>query len=422
MLSALFLLAPATALARMPVISYVDENGVFRLYDAELGADVDPAPTVPASFAGFRHGISVNGRYVVFNDTGKKLHLLDRATNTQVPLPGIDVYSATGPDNLSVSNTGLIAFDDNGNGPAVVYDSAAGQFVETGLPANNGHRQTRLSGDGQFLATTCDDTLSTCVAALDPGVDPYVQNLATKSDTGFPNDALVDEEHPCIDADGSLVGLDKVAPVLQRDVFIFDRSGATPQQVSMTGLNDSTKNETNCVLDAAGDYVGLLFDTTRFRVYQVASGDFLTLPADREFDSRSLFSAPYSPPAPPAPGGGTPAPPPSGDRAKPVVSGLRMTRRRFRVRRRATAFRFALSEPAGVRIVVRRLGRYVGQIRRRGLPAGSNRIVWGGRLRGRKLRPGPYVAVLIATDPAGNLSLPVLRSFRVLRPEGDRRP
>jgi len=99
-----------------------------------------------------------------------------------------------------------------------------------------------------------------------------------------------------------------------------------------------------------------------------------------------------------------------------------MTRRRFRVRRRATAFRFALSEPAGVRIVVRRRGRYMGQFRRHGLSAGSNRIAWGGRLRGRKLRPGTYVAVLIATDPAGNLSIPVLTSFRVLRPEGDRRP
>lgn len=241
MLSALFLLAPATALARMPVISYVDENGVFRLYDAELGTDVSPPPPVPASFAGFRYGISLNGRYVVWGDAQRMLHLLDRATNAQVALPGIDVYSATGPDNLSVSNTGLIAFDNNGNGPAVVYDSAAGQFVETGLPANNGHRQTRLSGDGQFLATTCDDTLNTCVAALDPGVDPYVQNLATKSDTGLPNDALVDEEHPCIDADGSLVGLDKIAPVLQRDVFIFDRSGPTPQQLSMPGMNDSAK-------------------------------------------------------------------------------------------------------------------------------------------------------------------------------------
>jgi hypothetical protein len=105
-----------------------------------------------------------------------------------------------------------------------------------------------------------------------------------------------------------------------------------------------------------------------------------------------------------------------------VVSRLRTTHRRFRPARRATAFRFALSEAADVRFVIRRLGRFVGQLRRRGLDAGANRVYFGGRLRGRTLRPGPYVAVLIARDVAGNLSFPVMTSFRVLRPEGDRRP
>jgi len=99
-----------------------------------------------------------------------------------------------------------------------------------------------------------------------------------------------------------------------------------------------------------------------------------------------------------------------------------MTHRRFRPGRRATAFRFVLSEPAAVRIVMRRVGRYVGQVRRARLNAGANTIPWTGRLKGRRVRPGPYAAVVIATDLAGNLSLPVLKEFRVLRPEGDRRP
>jgi hypothetical protein len=414
-LCVLLLVAPAAALADHPVISYVDENGVFRLYEAEFARDVDPPPPVPANFPGFRYGISLNGRYIVLNDAAKKLHLLDRATNTQVPLPGIDVYA--NPGSLSASNTGRIAFDNDGGGPAVVYDSATAQFVDTGL--TGGHRQPRLSGDGLFLATTCS---SLCVDALGLGGDPYVQNLSSRSNTGFPKDGLVAEERPCIDADGSLVGLDKPAGST-RDIFVFDRSVTPAQALSLRGLNDSAKDETGCVLDATGAYVGLTYDasgTPAFRVYLVASQTFLTLPPDREFDSRSLFSAAYTPPQPG--GGATPAPPPSGDRTKPVLRRFGMTRRRFRARPRATAFRFWLSEPAGARIVIRRFGRYVGQIRRRGLLAGTNRIVWGGRVRGRKLRPGPYVAVLIATDPAGNLSLPVLTSFRVLRPEGDRRP
>ncbi len=409
-LCSLVLLAPASALAREPVISYVDETGVFRLYDEELNAEVDPPPAVPANFPGFRYAISLDGRYIVFNDTQKKLHLLDRATNTQIPLPGVDVYTANGPGGLTVSNTGRIAFDDNGNGPAVVYESATGQFVDTGLVASNGLRQTRLSGDGVFLG------------AIDAGQDPYVQDLSSKSDTGFPKDAVLAEAHPCMDADGSLFGFDKPAGIaLPYDVYLFDRSVSPPQAVDLPGLNDSLKDETNCVLDAAGDYIGLIYDqagTATFRVYSRASAAFLTLPPDKEFDSRSLFSAPYSPPPQ---GGGQPAPPPSGDRTKPVASRLRMTRRRFRPGPRATSFRFALSEPAGVRVVIRRRGRYVGTVRRSGLGAGSNRITWSARLRGRKLRPGPYVGVLIATDPAGNLSLPLLTSFRVLRPEGDRR-
>jgi hypothetical protein len=408
-LCVLLLLAPAAALADYPVISYVDENGVFRLYEAEFAREVEPPPPVPvANPPTFRYGISLNGRYVVFTDAEKKLHLLDRATNTQIPLPGIDVY--TDPGSLSVSNGGRIAFDQNDAGPALVYESATGQFLDTGLLGNNDHRQTRLSADGLFLATT-------------DGADPYVQNLTTKLDTGFPNDALVAEEHPCIDADGSLFGFDKPPGIgLPYDVYVFDRSVSPPQELSLPGLNDPLKDETNCVLDAAGDYVGLTYDqagTATFRVYQVSSQQFLSLPADKEFDSRSLFSAAYT--APPT-GGGQGAPPPSGDRTKPVLRRLRMSSRRFPPRRGATSFRFELSEPADARIVVRRLGRLVGTIRRRGLAAGANRISFNGRLRGRSLRPGPYVGVLIATDVAGNLSLPLMTGFRVLRPEGDRRP
>ena len=415
---ALLLLAPSAALAREPIISYVDETGTFRLYDAETEAEIDPPPAVPANFLGFRYGMSLNGRYIVFNDNPapRKLHLLDRATNTQIPLPGIDVYTL--PGALTVSNTGRIGFDDNGNGPALVYDSTTGQFVDTGLAANNGHRQTRLSGDGLFLATTCND--SNCVDDLGTGADPYVQNLTTKLDTAFPAEALIDEEHPCIDADGSLVGLDKAASLLdmQKDIFLFDRSGASVQPVAVPGLNTANKRDEFCVIDAAGEFIGFFFDNTAFRVYHRPSQAFLGLPTDKEFDNTSLFSEPYPPPAPPPPpgGGGNPIPPPpTGDVTGPTVGRFRMTDRSFRPRRRATAFRFVLSEQADVRIVIRRLGRRKGAITAADRPAGPNRIFFNGRLRGRKMKPGRYVAVLFATDQAGNLSAPKLIEFRVLR-------
>ena len=51
-----------------------------------------------------------------------------------------------------------------------------------------------------------------------------------------------------------------------------------------------------------------------------------------------------------------------------------MTKRRFRPRRRATAFRFALSEPADVRITIRRRGRSSALLTPDDRPAGPNRI------------------------------------------------
>jgi hypothetical protein len=402
--------APAAASAREPVISYVDANGVFRLYDEETEAEVEPPPPVPANFLGFRHGISQDGRYVVFNDAAKKLHLLDRATNTQLPLPGIDVYAI--PGGLTVSNTGLIGFDDNSNGPAVVYDSRQGQFVDTGLGANNGHRQTRLSADGRFLATTC---VTNCVVDLGSDANPYVQDLGTKLDTAFPDDNAADEEHPCIDGDGSVVGFDKrrSAAVMQRDIFLFDRSVSPPQAIDISGAMVAGENEVNCVLDAAADYVGFYNnDTSAFSVFNIAAQAFLMLPPGKEFDSRSLFSAPYSPPVVTPPG----------DTTRPVVRRFRMTHRRFRPHRRATRFKFRLSERADVRITIRRRGaRKARVLLRKGRSAGANTIAFNGRIRGRRLRPGHYVAVLEATDPAGNRSRKRSVRFTVLRVAGDRR-
>lgn len=401
----LLLAAPAVASARAPLISYVGSGGVLRLYDAETKADVEPPPPVTANFMGFRYALSQNGRYVVFNDAAKTLHLLDRATNSQRPLPGIDVY--TNPGGLTVSDTGLIGFDDNGNGPAVVYDSARGAFVDTGLAANNGHRQTRLSADGRFLGTTCND--SNCVDDLDMGADPYVQDLAAKLDTGFPNDPNLDEEHPCINGDGSLFGFDKRRAAAQPyDVFLFDRRVSPPAAVDLGGANDPLKDETNCVLDASGQYVGLIYDqanTATFRVWDRSAAAFLPLPPGKEFDSRSLFSVPYEPP----------------DLTRPVVRRFRMTHRRFRVHRRATAFKFRLSEQATVRIAVRRRGgRKVGVLRRAGLRAGAHTVPFSGRIRGRRLRPGRYLAVLTATDAAGNRSRKRSVRFTVTRAAGDR--
>ena len=140
-----------------------------------------PAPPVPDGVT--RFSMSLNGHLVVWADPATKaIHLYDRIARAERPLPGIDVDPD--PDGLTVSNNGLVGFDHNTNGLARVYDSATRAFIDTGLPAGSGHRQTHLSGDGRFLATTC---MTNCIT--DPGgdVDAYLQNLVTRQNVPFPD-------------------------------------------------------------------------------------------------------------------------------------------------------------------------------------------------------------------------------------------
>jgi hypothetical protein len=237
------------------------------------------------------------------------------------------------------------------------------------------------------------------VAPSGDNPDPYVQDLGTKTDTGFPDDDARDEEHPCIDGDGSLVGLDK-GPMGNRDIHLFDRSVSPPQAVLIPGVNEATREEAYCQLDAAGDYLGFSdFVNGGFMLYDVKGQALVPLPPGKEFDNRSMLSAPYSPP----------------DLTRPVAGRARMTRRRLRPGRRVTFIRFTLSEPADARIRIRRRGRTLRTITRRGRASGANSIRFDGRARGRALRPGRYTAVLVATDAAGNASRPKALRFRVLR-------
>jgi hypothetical protein len=285
--AALVMLLPASALARKPIISYVEGNQL-RLYDAELGQELAP-PAVPTPTpAQFRYGMSLNGRYIFFTDSAKKLHLLDRTTDQQIPLPGIDIYA--NPNFLTVSNTGLVAFDNNANGPAVVYNSTTGQFVNTGLPAMNGHRQTKLSGNGQVLATTCGPVMG-CVVDLGTDSNPYAQNLVNQTDLGLPDNNASDEEDPCINGDGNLIGWHRGVPNAagQKDVFVYNR--ATASFLNLPGLNNAVDDDTFCVLDAAGDYIGFQRENAGFKLYERSSGTILPLP-NKPFDQLSTFSAP----------------------------------------------------------------------------------------------------------------------------------
>ncbi len=156
------------------------------------------------------------------------------------------------------------------------------------------------------------------------------------------------------------------------------------------------------------------------------------------------------------PGAATPVTPGTGptpgttarpDTTAPVIRGLRLTNRRFRLGARATVgvaaaprgttFRFTLSEAATTTVTVerelagrrsgsrcvrprrgltRRCTRYVrSQSLTRRRPAGANRIAYSGRVGRRALVPGHYRATLVARDAAGNRSAPARVRFTVVR-------
>ncbi|MDP9227823.1 MAG: hypothetical protein M3M99_02075, partial [Actinomycetota bacterium] len=102
-----------------------------------------------------------------------------------------------------------------------------------------------------------------------------------------------DEEDPCIDGGGVLSGWHKSNPV-KKDVFIFDRIAGT--FVNLPNLNTAGADETFCVLDAAGDYVGFARENVDgLQLYQLSSASLVPLPASVEAPGphrNAIFSAP----------------------------------------------------------------------------------------------------------------------------------
>ena len=298
-------LSAAPASARDPVIAYLNPSRQLQLYDSQAGAAVSaPALTVKNTQNAF--AVSFDGRYIAYIAASDgDIHLFDRVANAAIPLPGINIY--TSPDDLSVSDTGLIAFDNGGNVGVVVYNSATGTFVRTGLltSGNAGPRDPALSGDGKFLATTCitgpgttcpNPNLNSTHATL------FLQSLVTQTDTGLPliDPGGTDEEHACIDANGGLVGadvLDNPQPTkFQNDVYIFDRSIGS--DLTIPGLNTPGKDTIHCVLSFGGAYVGVSDDNGVVRAYDVAAGSQIAVPST--IIPPIWFTAPFVPPNAPA--------------------------------------------------------------------------------------------------------------------------
>jgi hypothetical protein len=157
------------------------------------------------------------------------------------------------------------------------------------------------------------------------------------------------------------------------------------------------------------------------RVFLTTSEPLLPEDGDTNRDVYRTRALPRPPADDPAPDldapGPVPSPPPldsppagaAVDVSPPSLTRVRVTRKRVR---------FVVSEAASVSIAIaRRLpGRRSPILRtlERSARAGLNSVRFTRRLR-RRLRPGRYVVTLVATDAAGNSSLPVRRRFRIAR-------
>jgi Tol biopolymer transport system component len=120
------------------------------------------------------------------------------------------------------------------------------------------------------------------------------------------------------------------------------------------------------------------------------------------------------------PGGDGVAPTGSPDTTAPVLTQVKLSRRRFRTgraRRRGTVLSFRSSEAGTVTITFARVTkngrRRAGTLTRR-IGAGRVRVRITGLVGRRRLKAGRHRLTLVARDKAGNASRPVRRSFGVI--------
>jgi hypothetical protein len=120
----------------------------------------------------------------------------------------------------------------------------------------------------------------------------------------------------------------------------------------------------------------------------------------------------------PAPVGPPPTadPPHEVDRTAPVLSGVSLSRKRFRG---GSALRFTSSEAGTLSIVISKAKKGARATAALTLPlsTGSGKVPLGGRVGGKALRPGRYRLAVSARDAAGNASRPIVLPFTILPPE-----
>lgn len=127
-------------------------------------------------------------------------------------------------------------------------------------------------------------------------------------------------------------------------------------------------------------------------------------------------------PADPGPGPG-PGPGPD-DKTAPVISGLRVTPKKFRVPSKKAKVTFSLTEKASVVLKTERKVKkkgartkwkpVAGSVKATG-KSGANRLKFTGRVGGKRLKPGSYRLKAVAADASGNTGRASSKKFTISR-------
>ncbi|MFA4928366.1 MAG: hypothetical protein WC558_07605 [Patulibacter sp.] len=464
---------------------------------AALGENVDRAQLS----GGGGHVVFVTASTVLDPSGSSHVYVRDLAASTTVLADRANgaagVKGNSQSDHASISDDGTrVAFrswatnlvaDSGSSLDLFVRDLAAGTTVlasrasgATGVAGNANSGEPEISGDGTAVAFETDaDNLDPSAGAWPQNVQTQVavRNLTTATTTLVSRGAGAgavgneDAQRPSISRDGRTVAYDSFATNLgnavarSSAVFVRDVPSGAQQVIAITERSDPAEPslEGNGTLSAglSGDGRCVAF-----------TGHGLGLVPDVSPDYQQVFmrvrEGDCGTPASGGGGGGgggngggggagRPAGPGTAPRAKPRLSGVRLTRTRFRVAAGRTAtsrarrttpakrtpagttVRFTLSAPATVSFTISRpvagrkvgarcrkatralrtrrpcvLQRPEGTITRRNLKAGPQTLRFTGRVGRKALRSGKHELRVLATSAAGT-SKAVTVKFTVVR-------
>jgi len=361
------------------------------------------------------------------------------AATTGVAVPGIDggaTAMALGPDgNIWVGLAGKLVRFSPANPPGATTFPVTGLAPKAITAASDGTLWvTDTAGGGRLLNVTT----AGAVTPYPLGGQPQFVGAGPNGQVAYGNPNNTPQQIGLLSPGGSPLTLDRPAG---SDPFGVAFGGDGAYWIAEFAGNRLARVTTDGQLTTLDGFPAVTGQGPR--QLTAGPGNTLWVTLDKPGDPAATKIARVTgvdPPPPPVqdpppgdPPPGAAAPPP--DVTAPIVTGARLSRTTLAVGVRNIVLRFALSEPATVRLRLSRraVGRRRGRACVRPTPrlrkarrctrlvrvrtssaagvSGLNAI----RIATRRLAPGTYVVVLTVADAAGNRASPITRRFTITR-------